>query len=60
MLSAESSPGSHVLDFKTLKYYSVSIMMFNLHDFGYFESVLYNVQLVNTQPGIIDLRCHFS
>lgn len=35
-------------------------MMFNLHDFGYFESVLYNVQLVNTQPGIIDLRCHFS
>lgn len=29
-------------------------MMFNLHDFGYFESVLYNVQLVNTQPGIID------
>lgn len=28
--------------------------------FNYFESVLYNVQLVNTQPVIIDLRCHFS
>lgn len=27
-------------------------MMFNLKDFGYLESVHYNVQSVNTQPGL--------